>query len=260
MHEGEGSGALIVMPTFNEARTLAEMVQRVHGALPGAHVLVIDDASPDGTGEVADHLARDPRVRVMHRSGKLGLGTAYVAGFRIALEDGYSWVIEMDSDASHQPEELERLLAAAREGAGLVIGTRWMAGGDVQGWPRYRRWISRTGTRVARAALRSRLLDITSGFRLIERSWLARLDLDGVTSQGYGFQVETAWTLERFGCPIAEVPMTFTERAAGRSKMSVGIVFEALGRVLGWGWKLRFAPERLPSVTAEHLRDASPDR
>lgn len=231
---------LAILPTYNEADSLAEVVSRLLGAVPETHVLIIDDASPDGTGRIADALAAsDPRISVLHRDRKLGLGTAYLEGFRRAAERGTRWVVQMDSDGSHLPEQLPDLLAAAREGAGLVIGARWVDGGTVEGWPWFRRQISRAGTRVARLALRSRLHDITSGFRVIDSHWLARLPLDGIASHGYSFQVEVAWGLERLGCPVAEVPITFVERRAGRSKMTPRIVFEALGLVLLWGWRLR---------------------
>jgi dolichol-phosphate mannosyltransferase len=236
---------LAILPTYNETGTLAEVVARLHHAVPDVHVLIIDDASPDGTGALAERLAGgDPRVSVLHRPGKLGLGTAYVAGFRWAAEHGYRYFVEMDSDGSHLPEQLPELLAVARDGAGLVIGARWIDGGHVAGWPWYRRWISRTGTRIARLSLRSRLHDITSGFRVIERDWLDRVDLDRITAQGYGFQVESAWELEQLGCPVAEVPITFVERRAGRSKMTLGIVAEALALVLRHGWRLRMGRRR----------------
>ena len=256
---GSDERMLVILPTFNEAGSLAATVSRLRAAAPTAEVLIIDDASPDGTGAIADALAAaDPLLRVQHRPGKLGLGTAYVQGFRAALAGGYRYVVEMDSDGSHLPEQLPDLLAAARAGAGLVMGSRWIAGGRISGWPWHRRWISRTGTRVARLALRSRLHDITSGFRVIDARWLSRVDLARIGSHGYGFQVELAWTLERMGCPIAEVPITFVERRIGRSKMSLGIVLEALARVLTWGWQLRFAPSRLPRPVRPAAADETP--
>ena len=237
---GTGERALVILPCYDEAETLADVVARVLAAAPEADLLVIDDASRDGSGRIADELAeRDPRVSVLHRPAKLGLGSAYIAGFRRALDGGYRWAVEMDADGSHLPEELPGLLEAAR-GAGLVLGARWVPGGRIVGWPWHRRCISRTGTWVARVALRSELHDITSGFRVIDTGWLRRIDLSRVAAQGYGFQVEMAWALERLGCPIAEVPITFVERRAGRSKMTAGIVAEALGLVLRWGWSLRF--------------------
>lgn len=250
--DGPSARVLVILPTYNEAATVRGVIERVLAAAPEAHVLVIDDASPDGTGIVVEQFSeRNPRVRVLHRTGKLGLGTAYVAGFQVALDDGYAYAVEIDGDGSHLPEQLPDLLAAARAGAGLVLGTRWVPGGRIVGWPWYRRWISRTGTAVARIALRSRLHDLTSGFRVIERAWLERLPLADLESEGYGFQVEVAWTLERLGCPIAEVPITFVERAEGHSKMSVGIVAEALFGVLRWGWRLRFGrAARHPSTAS----------
>lgn len=234
------NGLLVVLPTFNELGTLASVVSAIFEALPEAHVLIVDDASPDGTGALADSLAAsDPRVTVQHRPGKLGLGTAYVAGFKIAAERGFRCVAEMDSDGSHQATELPALLAAVESGAGLAIGTRWMPGGRVENWPAYRRGISRSGTFIARWALKSELRDLTSGFRVFSHDWLAELNLDLLDSQGYAFQVETAWRLEQLGCPIAEVPITFIERTAGRSKMSLRIVWEALSNVLRWGAGVR---------------------
>ena len=231
---------LVVLPTYNEVETLGGVVDRVLRAVSNAHILIIDDNSTDGTGSLADNLAADARISVMHRAGKLGLGTAYVAGFTHALSAHYRWVVAMDADGSHLPEELPALLHAARDGAGLVIGARWIDGGKIAGWPWYRVLVSRIGTAVARVALRSKLHDLTSGFRVIDTSWLAQLDLDEIYSEGYGFQVESAWLLERSGCPITEVPITFVERAGGRSKMSFGIVAEALVSVLTWGLKIRF--------------------
>jgi len=228
----EPARTLIILPTYNESATLAEVVRRVRLAAPDADVLIIDDASPDGTGAIADGLASDPQICVHHRPAKLGLGTAYLAGFRTALDRGYDVVIEMDADGSHLPEELPRLRQAAHRGAGLVLGTRWMPGGRISGWPWGRRLLSRAGTIAARLLLGSRLRDITGGFRVFDARWLAALDLSRITTQGYGFQVEVAWTLERIGCPISEQPITFVERRSGRSKMTFGIVIEALGYVV----------------------------
>lgn len=242
--------ALIVLPTFNERATLPVTIAGIRRAVPAADVLVVDDGSPDGTGLIADRIAAaDPAVSVLHRSGKQGLGTAYVAGFAHALAAGYRAVVEMDSDGSHRPEELPALLAAWRAGSGLVIGARWVPGGRIVNWPWYRRWISHTGTRVARIALRSELRDLTSGFRVIDAAQLRRFDLGALDSQGYAFQVELAWTLERLGCPITEVPITFVERREGRSKMSFGIVAEALCGVLRWGWRLRRGPGHSSSTS-----------
>lgn len=240
-----GNDVLVVLPTYNEVATLESVIEGLRAAVPGVSVLVVDDASPDGTGLLADQLAsQHSHVHVLHRPAKQGLGTAYIAGFRWALGREYRWVVQMDSDGSHLPEQLPALLAAAggggaARGADLVIGARWIPGGSVEGWPWHRRWVSRTGTRVARIALRSRLHDITSGFRVLSRDGLAQLRLDEIDSQGYAFQVETAWSVERSGLAIAEVPITFVERRAGRSKMTMGIVFEALALVVRWGLRLR---------------------
>lgn len=241
---GPAHETLVVLPTYNEVETLGRIVPRILRAVPAAHILIIDDNSPDGTGALADGLAADPRVSVMHREGKLGLGTAYIAGFTHAIAAHYRWAVEMDADGSHLPEDLPALLSAARSGAGLVIGARWIDGGNIAGWPWYRVLVSRVGTAVARVSLRSQLHDLTSGFRVLDTSWLSRLNFEEISSEGYGFQVESAWLLERSGCPIAEVPITFVERAGGRSKMSFGIVAEALVSVLTWGLKIRFTNQR----------------
>ena len=235
---------LVILPTFNEVATLGEVVSRLTQVVSEAHILVVDDASSDGTAELADELsANSPSIFVLHRSAKLGLGTAYLEGFEWAAARSYRRLVEMDADGSHLPEQLPELLRAARDGAGLVIGARWIEGGRVQGWPWYRRWISRTGTGVARVLLRSRLHDITSGFRVIDQSWLSRLPEGFPSTQGYGFQVELAWGLEEAGCSIAEVPITFVQRRAGKSKMTVGIACEALALVLRHGLRLRLAPK-----------------
>lgn len=249
--------ALVILPTYNERGALGEVVSRLRIAAPEVDILVVDDASPDGTGVLADQIAaRVPRVSTLHRSAKLGLGTAYLAGFAHGRRHGYRWVVEMDADGSHRPEDLPALLESARGGAGLTLGCRWIPGGRIEGWPGYRRLISRTGTRVARLALRSRLRDLTTGFRVIEVRWLERIGLDAITAQGYGFQVELAWRLERLGCPIREIPITFVERRSGRSKMSLGIVLEALGLVIALGWRLRFGRGRRSAaeVTGPTLR------
>ncbi|MEJ6488286.1 polyprenol monophosphomannose synthase [Leucobacter sp. USCH14] len=239
MPQAEGE-ALVVLPTYNERASLTAVVSGIRDRLPSAHILIIDDGSPDGTGVLADEISRsDELVSVHHRTGKLGLGTAYVHGFGVAISSGYRFVVAMDADGSHQARDLPALIAAARAGAGLTIGTRWIDGGRIVNWPAHRRWISRGGTWFARAVLGSRLHDLTSGFRVADVDWLRRIDLSTLDSQGYGFQVETAWRLEQLGCPIAEVPITFVERADGRSKMTFGIVLEAFGNVLRWGWDAR---------------------
>jgi dolichol-phosphate mannosyltransferase len=236
---------LVVIPTYNEADNVQRVVQRTLAAVPTAQVLVVDDDSPDGTGDVAALLAsRDERVHVLHRSVKQGLGAAYLSGFRWALDRGFAAVVEMDADLSHQPEQLPRLLSALEE-ADLVLGSRWVPGGAVQNWPRRRQWLSRGGNRYVRLALGIPLRDATGGFRAFRAGALRALDLHDVASQGYCFQVDLAWRALRAGLTVVEVPITFVEREHGTSKMSGGIVREALWRVTVWGIRRR----RRPSVT-----------
>ncbi|MET4782531.1 polyprenol monophosphomannose synthase [Glaciihabitans sp. UYNi722] len=227
---------LIILPTYDEIESLESVIGRIRQWVPIADVLVVDDASPDGTGELADRLAAaDPGIAVMHRAGKSGLGRAYLAGFDYALTRGYRFVVEIDADGSHDPAELPAMLEIADAGAELVIGSRWVAGGSVRNWPWLRQAISRTGNWYARTVLRSRINDITAGYRVYSSDALRSLDLSSVSSQGYCFQVELAWNLESAGKTVAEHPITFVERAAGRSKMHAGIVIEALLRVTLWG-------------------------
>ncbi len=233
------SPVLVVIPTYNEADNLQRIVERTLAAVSGAHVLVVDDNSPDGTGDIADRLASaDGRVHVLHRSGKQGLGAAYLAGFRWALERAFAAVVEMDADGSHQPEQLPGLLDAL-EDADLVLGSRWVPGGAVENWPRHRQWLSRGGNSYVRFALRVPLRDATGGFRAFRRSALLALDLDGVASQGYCFQVDLAWRALLAGLTVVEVPITFVERERGTSKMSRAIVAEALWRVTVWAARSR---------------------
>jgi dolichol-phosphate mannosyltransferase len=227
---------LVIVPTYNEAESLAGLIGRLRQSVPGADVLIVDDASPDGTGDLADRLAADdPSVTVLHRAAKEGLGRAYLAGFAHGLERGYDYIVEIDADGSHDPAELPAMIALARAGADLVLGSRWVPGGAVLNWPWPRRAISRLGNRYARAMLRSRLSDLTAGYRVFRADALRAVDLSAVSSQGYCFQVELAWMLERMGRTVAEHPITFVERAVGRSKMHIGIVIEALLRVTVWG-------------------------
>ena len=230
--------ALLLVPTYNEIDGLEHMIGRIRAAAPAGDVLIIDDASPDGTGALADRLAaEDPAVDVLHRARKEGLGPAYLAGFAVALERGYRYVVEIDADGSHDPTELPRMLQLAADGADLVLGSRWMPGGAVRNWPRLRQAISRAGNSYARWVLRSRIRDLTSGFRVFRTDALRRVGLDGVASHGYGFQVELAWRFERAGLTVVEHPITFVERSTGRSKMHLGIVAEALLRVTLWGMR-----------------------
>ena len=232
---------LVVIPTFNERENLPTILQRLLAAVPAANALVVDDGSPDATGELAEKLAIDePRLRVMHRAEKSGLGSAYIAGFRWALDAGYDVVVEMDADGSHAPEQLPRLLAALRH-ADVVLGSRWIPGGQVRNWPAYRKLISRAGNVYARFALGFDLHDATGGYRAYRASVLESLDLDSVASQGYCFQVDLAWRALQAGHRVVEVPITFTEREFGESKMSHGIVGEAFVRVGQWGLAHRTA-------------------
>ncbi|TQL48110.1 dolichol-phosphate mannosyltransferase [Homoserinimonas aerilata] len=240
MAEPAGEGTLIVVPTYNEADNVEAVIARIVAAVPAAHVLVVDDASPDGTGQIADRLATaNARIAVLHRPEKRGLGAAYLAGFAHAIDGGYSVVVEIDADGSHDPAELPAMLAQIASGADLVIGSRWVDGGRVIDWPAHRRAISRVGNGYARAALRSRVSDLTAGFRAYRTSALQSLDLATVSSQGYCFQVELAWRIEAKGCTVVEHPITFVERTQGRSKMHLGIVLEALFRVTSWSVLMR---------------------
>jgi dolichol-phosphate mannosyltransferase len=230
------SKVLVAIPTYNESDNLASIVHRVRAAVPAAHILVADDASPDGTGRIADLLAgQDDQVQVLHRPGKLGLGAAYLDAFRWGLEHGFDVLVEMDADGSHQPEQLPRLLAGIEDGADVVLGSRWIPGGEVTNWPWHRSLLSRGGNAYTRLLLGIPLRDATGGYRAFRAEALTRLDLDTVTSQGYCFQVDLALRAVDRGLRVDEVPITFVEREHGASKMSRAIVGEALLRVTRWG-------------------------
>jgi dolichol-phosphate mannosyltransferase len=233
----------LVVPTYNEAENLESLVQAATKALrkaapEGFVMLVVDDNSPDGTGELADRLAAErDELRVLHRPTKGGLGPAYLAGFGEALAGGAGYVLEMDADFSHDPEDLGRLLAAARDGADLVLGSRYVPGGGVQDWGPLRRLISRGGSVYARAILGVGQQDLTGGFKCFRRATLEAIDLATVTSKGYAFQIELTYRAARLGLRIVEVPIVFRERRVGQSKMSARIAFEAFWRVpqiRGW--------------------------
>jgi dolichol-phosphate mannosyltransferase len=231
----------IIIPTYNERENLAPIVGRVRASVPNADVLVVDDASPDGTGELADQIAAtDPCVHVMHRTEKSGLGAAYIAGFRWALDRGYGAVVEMDADGSHQPEQLSRLLTAM-EHADLVIGSRWVPGGKVVNWPWYRQILSRSGNTYVRLMLGIGLRDATGGYRVYRGNTLRRIGLDQVRSQGYCFQVDLTLRTLQAGMTAVEVPIVFAERSYGSSKMSRNIVIEALWMVTRWGIAARLS-------------------
>jgi glycosyltransferase involved in cell wall biosynthesis len=230
-----GETVLVVIPTYNERENLEIVVTRLHAAVPHADLLVVDDNSPDGTGALADALAeREDWVHVLHRTAKEGLGAAYLAGFAWARDKGYDVVVEMDADGSHAPEQLPRLLAAL-EHADLVLGSRWVEGGEVRNWPRSRELLSRGGNAYTRLVLGLPLKDATGGYRAYRRTVLDPLLDSGVASQGYCFQVDLAWQVWQAGHRVVEVPITFVERERGESKMSRAIVAEALWRVTVWG-------------------------
>jgi dolichol-phosphate mannosyltransferase len=252
---------LVVVPTYNERENLEPIVGRLRTAVPDAHLLVADDGSPDGTGEVADGLAAaDPHVHVLHRQAKAGLGAAYLAGFAWGLERGYGVLVEMDADGSHQPEELPALLHALQD-ADLVIGSRWVRGGSVSNWPWRREVLSRGANTYTRLAMGTPVRDMTGGFRAFRSSALRSLDLHAVRSQGYCFQVDLAWRALRRGLRVVEVPITFVERERGSSKMSGTIVREALVSVTAWGLAHRGRQLARLVRPGRHERSAAqPDR
>lgn len=227
---------LVIIPTYNERENLPLIVGRVHRARPEVHILVVDDGSPDGTGELADELSlSDPdRVHVMHRVSKAGLGAAYLAGFTWGLGRGYTVLVEMDADGSHAPEELHKLLDALRD-TDAVLGTRYIPGGSVHNWPVHRLLLSRGGNIYIRMALGMPFKDATGGYRAYRMAVLDAIDVATVASTGYSFQVELAWRTHRKGFRMIEVPITFTEREHGVSKMSGNIFKEQLLRVTVWG-------------------------
>ncbi|GAB2875616.1 polyprenol monophosphomannose synthase [Nocardioides pacificus] len=245
---------VIVVPTYNEVDNLAWIVGRVRTAVPQADVLIVDDGSPDGTGEVADLLAAaDAQVQVVHRTEKAGLGAAYVHGFTVALERGYDVIGEMDADGSHQPEQLPDLLRAIDAGADLVLGSRWVPGGSVVNWALSRRLLSQGGNLYARLLLGIPVRDATGGFRLFRASTLRAIDYASVQSFGYCFQIDLARRTLEAGLCVEEVPIEFVERTLGESKMSGSIALESLWRVTGWGFATRFG--RRPLAVA---READP--
>ncbi|WP_068397501.1 polyprenol monophosphomannose synthase [Kribbia dieselivorans] len=230
---------VVLIPTYNERENLPLIVRRVREVTPDLDILVLEDNSPDGTGEVADALAAaDPKVQVMHRPGKQGLGAAYLAGFAWALEHGYDAVVEMDADGSHRPEHLPAMLEAAKD-ADAVIGSRWVAGGETVNWPPMRQVISRGGSLYTRLMLGIDVQDCTAGYRVYRAETLRALDLESVESAGYCFQVDlTRRCIER-GLKVVEVPISFVEREIGDSKMSGDIVREAMIKVGQWGVEKR---------------------
>ncbi len=230
---------VVLVPTYNERENLPTVVRRVRHEVPEVDVCVLDDNSPDGTGDVADELAEaDDQVHVIHRAGKQGLGAAYLHGFAWALEQGYDAVVEMDADGSHRPEDLRRLLAAAHD-ADLVIGSRWVPGGTVVNWPTHRKVLSVGGNMYTRVLLGMDVHDATAGYRVYRAEALRGLDLASVESAGYCFQVDLTRRAVAAGLDVVEVPITFVEREIGQSKMDQSIVRESLGRITVWGVQRR---------------------
>lgn len=239
----------VILPTYNERDTLPQTVTRIMAVSDehdlGLSVLVVDDGSPDGTGAIADRLSvDDPRISVLHRTAKEGLGPAYIAGFRRALADGAELVFEMDADLSHEPAYLPAMIGRIERGADVVLGSRYVRGGGVAGWGLGRRLVSRGGCLYAQLVLGLPYRDLTGGFKCFRRRALECLDLDGIGASGYGFQIETTWRAHRLGLRIAEVPIIFVDRRVGQSKMTYGIALEAATLV----WKLLL--ERRPSPCA----------
>jgi dolichol-phosphate mannosyltransferase len=235
---------VMVIPTYNEVENLAWLVGRLRAAEPSVDLLIVDDNSPDGTGDVADELAAaDPAVHVLHRPGKGGLGAAYLAGFAWALDAGYDVVGEMDADGSHQPEQLHRLLDAlagpGSAGADLVVGSRWVPGGSVVNWPLRREALSRGGNLYVRMLLGISIRDATAGFRVFRSSALEKIDLVSVESTGYVFQTDLVTRCLRAGLTVREVPIEFVERVRGDSKMSGAVATESLRRITRWGLRER---------------------
>jgi dolichol-phosphate mannosyltransferase len=239
--------ALVVLPTYQEAGNIAEVLHRLRAAAPAADVLVVDDSSPDGTAARAKAAGHElGGVDVLIRPAKSGLGSAYRAGFAEGLARGYDVVVEMDSDLSHDPGRLPALLAAVEAGADLALGSRYVPGGSIPGWPRHRRWLSRGGNRYADLVLGLSVHDATSGFRAYRADALRRLDLTTVRADGYGFQIEMAYRIAGNGGQIVELPIQFVDRTRGTSKMSFRIIVEALFLVSWWGVRDRLLAPRRP--------------
>lgn len=231
---------LVVLPTYNELESLPVVLERLFAHNPQVSVLIVDDASPDGTGELADRMAKaDARIQVLHRDAKNGLGAAYIAGFRLGLSQGFDYLIEMDADGSHRSEDLVKLIEASTS-ADLVIGSRWVRGGAVENWAWHRVALSRFGNMYARTLLGVNIRDMTAGFRVFRADLVAKLIETEVASAGYSFQIEMAWRASKAGAVITEVPITFVEREFGSSKMSSAIVREALWLITRWGLKRLF--------------------
>ncbi len=227
---------LVVIPTYNESENIDRVLRRVRGALPDATVLVVDDGSPDGTGDIAEKVGAEiGNIEILRRAEKSGLGSAYRAGFRWGLDRGFDVCVEMDADLSHDPDALPDLVAPLDKGFELVIGSRYVPGGSIPNWAWHRRLLSRGGNVYASTLLGLGVTDSTAGFRAYSASVLNRIALDDIRAEGYGFQIEMTYQAKRAGAPIVEVPIRFVDRTEGESKMSTFIVVEALGLVTWWG-------------------------
>lgn len=242
--EGSDRKVLVCIPTYNEAQNIESIVGRLRAAVPSADVVVVDDNSPDGTGDIADRLAgADSRIHVLHRQGKEGLAAAYVAAFRWGLEQGFDVLVEMDADGSHRPEELPRLLAAL-DRADMVKGSRWVPGGTVVNWPKSREYLSRAGNLYTRILLGVRVKDVTGGYNVFRAQTLRDIGLDNIAAAGYFFQTDMTINTLETGHSVVEVPITFEERQYGESKLDRSIFFESLARTTAWGLKRRGAQLR----------------
>jgi dolichol-phosphate mannosyltransferase len=227
---------LVVVPTYLEALNIGEVLPRIRRALPAADVLVVDDSSPDGTGAIAEELGRElGRIDVLHRPSKDGLGPAYRAGLGLGLERGYDVLVQMDADLSHDPDTLPALLSAIEDGADVAIGSRYVPGGSIPNWPWHRRALSRWGNRYTGFALRTGVSDATSGFRSYRATTLRAVDPSTTRATGYGIQIEIAYRMSQAGATIAEIPIAFTDRTRGTSKMSLRIIAEEMLLVTWWG-------------------------
>ena len=238
---------LVVLPTYQEAANIADVLQRIRAAAPQVEILVVDDSSPDGTADLAEAMGRElGAIRVVRRAAKTGLGSAYRHGFGIGLDEGYETLVEMDADLSHDPSALPSLLGAVEGGADLVIGSRYVPGGSIPEWPWYRRALSIWGNRYAAALLGFDVRDATSGYRAYKADVIRKINMQTIKADGYGFQIEMAYRVCLVGGTIEEIPINFTDRTLGQSKMSSRIVVEALYLVTRWaardrllGWRRR---------------------
>lgn len=229
----DGTGVVVIIPTYNEVRSIADIVARLHSVLPSVHILTVDDSSPDGTGDLMTKMAAaDSRIHVIHRSHKMGFGSAYVAGFLWALSSNYDMVVQMDADGSRLPEQLPILLNAV-SAVDIVIGSRWVSGGKLENWPLFRRFLSWGGSAYARALSGIKIHDLTGGYRVYRATALRALAPEQVRSRGYSIQIELAFAAHKLGLRLAEVPITFVQRTEGSSKMSVRDFFESLRLATG---------------------------